>query len=131
MFRKHAAATKFVSFVYQLNNYVLALLADGRDVFHLDDEFAAMKVYSCFCARTSQFGCPGSNELSFHNQQTLPGAIDQRNLQHSFFLLLADKARRTPNSHNRKSLNCQETASRSRNGEVEEVERVETVERIG
>jgi hypothetical protein len=131
MFRKHAFAAKFVSFVYQLKNDVLALLADGRHVVHLDNELAAMKVYSCLFARTSQFGCPGSNELSFHNQPTLLGAIDQRNLQHSFFLLLADKARRTPNPQNRKSLNCQETASRSRNGEVEEVERVETVERIG
>jgi hypothetical protein len=91
MFRKHAAATKFVSLVYQLNNYVLALLADGRDMFHLDNEFAAVKVYSCFFARTPQFGCPGGNELSFHNQPTLPDTIDQRNLQHSSFLLLVTR----------------------------------------
>jgi hypothetical protein len=131
MFRKHAAATKFVSLVYQLNNYVLALLADGRDVFHLDNECAAVKVYSCFFARTPQFGCPGGNELSFHNQPTLPDTIDQRNLQHFLLPASCDKARRTPNSQNRKSLNFKETAPRSRNGEVEEVESVETVERIG
>src|SRR5579864_4609761 len=102
MFRKHAAATKFVSLVYQLKNYVLALLANGRHVLHFNNELAAMKVYSCLFARTSQFGGPGSNELSLHNQPTLPGTIDQRNLQHSFFLLLvirqgARQTRRTVN----------------------------------
>src|SRR5690348_1635776 len=100
MFREHAVTTKFVSLVYQLENYVLALLTNGRHVFHLDNEFAVMKVYSCLCARASQFGCPGSNELSLHNQPTLPGTIDQRNPQHSFFLLLvitqgAHQTRRT------------------------------------
>src|SRR4029077_12114960 len=124
MLRKYAVTAESHSPVYQLKDYVLPLLTDRCDMFHLDDEFAAKKVYSCLFARTSQFGCPGSNELPLHNQPTLPGAIDQRNLQHSFFPLLVDKARRTPNSQNRKSLNCQERVSRSRNGEVEEVERV-------
>src|ERR1700757_2902133 len=118
MFRKHAFAAKFVSLVYQLKNYVLALLANGRQVLHLDNQLAATKVHSRLCARTSQFGCPGSNELSLHNQPTVPGTIDQRNLQHYFFLPAdCDNASRTPNSQHLISLNCKEIATRNRNGE--------------
>jgi hypothetical protein len=62
----------------------------------------------------------------FDDQPTLPGAINQRGLQHCF-LPTRDKARRTPNLRDRKSLNFQETNAGTRNIEVEEVERVKTV----
>src|ERR1700740_3013541 len=118
MLCKHALAAESNSLVYQLKNYVLALLANSRHVLHLDNQLAATKVHSRLCARTSQFGCPGSNEFSLHNQPTVRGTIDHRNLQHSFFLPAdCDNASRTPNSQNRKSLNCKEMATRNRNGE--------------
>src|SRR4029077_16196438 len=131
MFRKHAATTKFVSLIDQLENYVLALLTNGRHMFHLDNEFAVLKVCSCLCARAPQFGCPWSNELSLHNQPTLPGTIDQRNLQHSFFLLLVimQGAHQTRRSVSR--LIVRRRPPEIETARVEEVERVETVERIG
>jgi hypothetical protein len=51
---KHiAAAAESGSLTHQLEQYVFALLADGRDVFHLDTEFAALKVRFCGFKRTS------------------------------------------------------------------------------
>src|SRR6201987_6288081 len=104
MLCKHAVAPKFNSSVHQSENYVLALLSNHRDMFHLDNELTTTKVCSCLFACTSQSCCPGRNEFPFHNQPTLPGVITQRDFQHCFFPL-AIKARRTPNLANRKSLN--------------------------
>src|ERR1700757_865811 len=118
MLCKHALAAESNFPVYQFKNYVLALLANGRHVLHLDNQLAATKVHSRLCARTSQFRCPGSNELSLHNQPTVPGTIDQRNLQHYFFLPAdCDNSSHTPNSQHLISLNCKEIATRNRNGE--------------
>jgi hypothetical protein len=130
MFHKHATAAKSNSPAYQIKNYVLAFWADPRYVFHLDDEFAAAKVCARLLTRIPQFGGPGLNELSFHNQSPLLGAINQRDLQHCIFPLMA-KATRTPNLRSRKLLNFQEGNNRTRNIEVEGVERVETVEATG
>ena len=44
---KHSVASEFDPPVEQVNNYVLGLLADRCNVFHLDDEFASTKVGSC------------------------------------------------------------------------------------
>jgi hypothetical protein len=130
MLRKHAVAPESNSTVYQLKDYVLALLTDRRDMFHLNNEFAATKVGSCLLTSIPQLGRPGGNELSLYNQPPLPSAIHQRDLQHCFFPLVA-KARRTPNLWSRKSLNFQERNARTRNIKVEEVESVETVEATG
>ena len=51
MLRKHALAAESNSTVYQLKDYVLALLANRGDMFHLDDEFTTTKVYSCLLTR--------------------------------------------------------------------------------
>jgi hypothetical protein len=130
MLRKHAAAAEPNSPVYQLKNHVLAFLADRRYMFHLDDEFAVTQVCSCLLTRVPQLGCPRRYELSLNNQATLAGVINQRDLQHCFFPLVA-KARRRPNRWSRKSLNFQERNVRTRNIKVEEVESVENVEGTG
>jgi hypothetical protein len=96
-------------------------------MFHLNDEFAATKVRSCFFARPFQFRCPWCDELSFDHQPTLPSVIDARDFQHCLFPL-ANKARQEPNSINGKSLNFQETDARTRMIGVEEVKTVKTVE---
>lgn len=44
IFCEHAVAPKCDSLIYQSKNYVLALLADPCDMFHLDNEFGAIKV---------------------------------------------------------------------------------------
>ena len=41
MLRKQAAAAEFITPVYQLKNYVVALLANRCYLFHLDNEFTA------------------------------------------------------------------------------------------
>jgi len=64
------------AFCIQLKNYVLAFWADLHYVFHLDDEFAATTVCARLLTRIPQLGGPGRNELSFHNQLTLLGAIN-------------------------------------------------------
>jgi hypothetical protein len=94
--REDAPAAELDPCVYQLNNYVLALLADCRYVFHLDNEFATTKVYSCVFACTPKLGGPGRNEVALHNQPTLGGTINERDLHHCF-LTSSDKARRAPN----------------------------------
>jgi hypothetical protein len=127
MLCKYAVAAEFNSFIHQFENYVLALLADRRDVFHLDNQFTATKICSGLFAGASQLGYPGCEELSFNHQPTLPGAINERDFQHCFFLL-AIEARRTPSLPSRKLLNFQESNARTRNIEVEEVETVKTVE---
>jgi len=94
--REDAPAAELDPRVYQPNNYVLALLADWRYVFHLDNEFATTKVYSCVFACTPKLGRPGRNELALYNQPTLGGTINERDLHHRF-LTFSDKASCAPN----------------------------------
>jgi hypothetical protein len=84
------------AFCIQLKNYVLAFWADFHYVFHFGDEFAATTVCARLLAHIPQLGGPGRNELSFHNQLTLLGAINQRDLP--LRLPTWAKARRTPKS---------------------------------
>jgi len=51
MLRKHALAAESNSTVYQLKDYVLALLTDRGDMFHLDNQFTATKICSCLLTR--------------------------------------------------------------------------------
>jgi len=51
MLREHTVTAEPDSPVYQFEDYVLALLTDRRDMFHLNDEFATMKVCSCLLTR--------------------------------------------------------------------------------
>jgi hypothetical protein len=127
MLCKHAVAAEFNSSIHQFENYVLALLADSRDMFHFDNQFTATKICSGLFAGASQLGYPGCEELSFNHQPTLRGAINQRDFQHSFFPL-AIEARRTPSLPSRKSLNFKKRKAGTSNYQVEEVESVKTVE---
>jgi len=106
MLCKHAVAAEFNSSIHQFENYVLALLADSRDMFHFDNQFTATKICSGLFAGASQLGYPGCEELSFNHQPTLRGAINQRDFQHCIFPL-AIEASRTPSLPGRKSLNFQ------------------------
>jgi hypothetical protein len=89
--RKHFAAAKSDPFVYQLEDYVLTLLADRRHVFHLDNELAAVKICSHLFARTPQLGCPRRDELALQYQQATSAVIDERDLQHWRFPNAGDK----------------------------------------
>jgi hypothetical protein len=51
MLRKQAVTAESGSPVYQLKDHVLALLANCGDMFHLDYEFAAMKVGTSLLTR--------------------------------------------------------------------------------
>src|SRR5258705_6804727 len=103
MLCKHAVTAEFNSSIHQFENYVLALLADSRYMFHFDNQFTATKIGSGFFAGASQLGYPGCEELPFNHQPTLRGAINQRDFQHCFFPL-AIEARRRPSLPSRKSL---------------------------
>src|SRR6266403_305812 len=102
MLCKHSVAAEFNSSIHQFENYVLAFLADRRDMFHFDTQFTATKICSGLFAGASQLGYPGCEELSFNHQPTLRGAINQRDFQHCFFPLTIE-ARRTPSLPSRKS----------------------------
>src|SRR5438105_2513523 len=126
MLCKHALAAESNSPVYQLKDYVFALLADCRYVFHLDDEFAATKVYPCLSQALLSSAAQGA--MSF------PSTITRRCLALSTTEILSiasptrGKARRTPNPASRKSLNLKESNARARSIKVEEVESVENVD---
>src|SRR5580692_5041915 len=126
MLCKHAVTAESGSPVQQLKNYVLALLTDRRDMFHLDDEFATTKVCSCLLTPIPQLGCPGRYELSFHNHRRCLA------LSTSEIFSIASptrhRARRTPSLWSRKLLNFPERNAGTRNIDVEGVERAENVE---
>jgi len=63
MLCKQAVAAEFNSSIHQFENYILALLADSRDMFHFDNQFTAMKICSGLLAGASQFGYPGSRSF--------------------------------------------------------------------
>jgi hypothetical protein len=111
--RKHAATGESDPVVDQLANDVLTLLADGRYVFQLDNEFAAVKICSRQLACIPQLGCPGCNELPFQNQPTLGATINEGDPQHAVFLTHVTKAMGVPNQRARKVMNFQSGVGRS------------------
>ena len=90
--RKHAATGESDPVVDQLADDVLTLLADGRYVFQLDNEFAAVEMCSRQLACIPQLGCPGCNELPFQNQPTLGATINEGDPQHAVFPNACDKS---------------------------------------
>jgi hypothetical protein len=111
--RKHAATGESDPVVDQLADDVLTLLADGRYVFQLDNEFAAVKICSRLLARILQLGCPGCNELPFQNQPTLGATINEGDPQHAVFLTHVTKAMGVPNQKARKVMNFQSGVGRN------------------
>jgi hypothetical protein len=82
MCRKHTVTANLDAVMDQLKDYAFAFRADSCDLFHFDNEFPATKVYARLLTRILYLGCPGHNELSFHDHPTPPGAIDKRDSQH-------------------------------------------------
>jgi len=87
MFREHAAATKFDSFIQQLKENVFSLLAYGRYIFHVDKEFATIEIRPGLIARGPQFSGPRRDQLALQNQSELVRTVDTGDHQHGSFLL--------------------------------------------
>jgi hypothetical protein len=93
VFREYTAATKFDSCLHQLKQNVLTFLTNGGYVLHIDKQASRRPICPRHFARGSEFCCPRANELAFHDQPALVGAIYDGDLQHA----LTVKATRVPN----------------------------------
>jgi hypothetical protein len=110
--RKHAATGESDPVADQLADDILTLLADGRYVFQLDNEFAAVKICFRLLARIPQLGCPGRYEFPFQNQPTLGATINEGDPQHAVFLTTVTRAMGVPNRKARKVMNFQSGVGR-------------------
>jgi hypothetical protein len=92
---KHAVAAEPNSPIYQFENYLLALVADGCDMFHLDKELTAAKVCPCFFAKRFSAAQGAMRFSSITGRRCLALSISE--IFSITFSHAQLKARRTPN----------------------------------
>ena len=67
MFGENVAAGKPRAFLYQIEDRVFSLAADGGQVSQVDDEFASAALLACISPAGAKLSNPGSEEGSFHD----------------------------------------------------------------
>lgn len=82
VFRKNTAASKLDSMAHQFKKYVLTFLTNGRQMSHVEDEAATVKVLVCFLTHTLKLCRPRPYELAFYNQAAPGVSLNDRDLQH-------------------------------------------------
>jgi len=71
MFGENVAAGKTRAFLYQIEDRVFSLAADGGQVSQVDDEFASASLLACISPACAKLSNPGPDESSFHDEPAL------------------------------------------------------------
>jgi hypothetical protein len=79
---KDAADTESGALIYQNQQYIFSVSANGGYTPQIDDELTMVPITQSFLANALQLVAPGRNELTFQDHSALVIALDNGNSQH-------------------------------------------------